>query len=153
MHPEVLALAEKDPPDRAVSRSPRRSASTSAWRNSTRASWGRGWCRWCGRSSTKSRKKEEILKARFEEARAEAINLSGQLAQIEMLERDVKRLSDMNDVLLNQIASLDLKQNGQEVRVAVIEEPVVATKPVSPRLSDVALLTAAGRLRRRPGAW
>ena len=47
------------------------------------------------------------------------------MAQIEMLEHDVKRLSDMNDVLLNQIASLDLKQNGQDVRVAVIEEPVV----------------------------
>ena len=79
-----------------------------------------------------SRKKEEILKTRFEETRTEAINLSGQLAQIEMLERDVKRLSDMNDVLLNQIASLDLKQNGQDVRVAVIEEPTVAASPVSP---------------------
>ena len=79
-----------------------------------------------------SRKKEEILPSRFEETRAEAINLSGQLAQIEMLERDVKRLGDMNDVLLNQIASLDLKQNGQEVRVAVIEEPaVVTTAPCS----------------------
>ena len=72
-----------------------------------------------------ARKEEKILKVRFEEARTEAINLSGQLAQIELLERDVKRLSDMNDVLLNQIASLDLKQNGQDVRVAVIEEPVV----------------------------
>jgi capsular exopolysaccharide synthesis family protein len=91
-----------------------------------------------------SRKKEEMLTARFEETRAEAINLSGQLAQIELLERDVKRLSDMNDVLLNQIASLDLKQNGQEVRVAVIEEPVIATRPVSPRLSHVALLTVLG---------
>ncbi len=93
-----------------------------------------------------SRKEEEILQARFEETRAEAINLSGQLAQIEMLERDVKRLSDMNDVLLNQIASLDLKQNGQDVRVAVIEEPVVATSPVSPQLRLVALLAMLGGL-------
>ena len=100
-----------------------------------------------------SRREEQILTARFEEARTEAINLSGQLAQIEMLERDVKRLSDMNDVLKNQIASLNLKQNGQEVRVAVIEEPVISTKPVSPRLSIVASLVAAGRLRRRPWPW
>lgn len=91
-----------------------------------------------------SRKKEEILKTRFEESRTEAINLSGQLAQIELLERDVKRFGDMNDVLLNQIASLDLKQNGQEVRVAVIEEPVANKKPVSPRLSHVALLVVFG---------
>ena len=63
-----------------------------------------------------------------------------------MLERDVKRLSDMNDVLLNQIASLDLKQNGQDVRVAVIEEPVVVTEPVSPRLGLTGLLAALGGL-------
>ena len=93
-----------------------------------------------------ARKEEEILQARFEEARTEAISLTGQLAQIEMLERDVKRLGDMNDVLLNQIASLDLKQNGQDVRVAVIEEPVVATSPVSPQLRLVALLTILGGL-------
>ncbi len=87
-----------------------------------------------------SMKEEDILQARFEDARAEAISLSGQLAQIEMLERDVKRLGDMNDVLLNQIASLDLKQNGQDVRVAVIEEPVAGTSPVSPQLRVVVLL-------------
>jgi capsular exopolysaccharide synthesis family protein len=91
-----------------------------------------------------ARKKEQMLQTRFEETRTEAINLSGQLAQIELLERDVKRLSDMNDVLLNQIASLDLRQNGQEVRVAVIEEPTVATSPVFPRLSYVVLLTVLG---------
>jgi len=91
-----------------------------------------------------SRKKEEILSNRFEETRAEAINLSGQLAQIELLERDVKRLGDMNDVLLNQIASLDLRQSNQDVRVAVIEEPVVATRPVSPRLRSVAFLVVLG---------
>ena len=36
-----------------------------------------------------ARKKEEILKVKFEEARAEAVNLSGQLAQVELLERDI----------------------------------------------------------------
>ncbi|MCE5266743.1 MAG: polysaccharide biosynthesis tyrosine autokinase [Planctomycetaceae bacterium] len=91
-----------------------------------------------------SRREEQVLAARFEEARAEAINLSGQLAQVEMLERDVKRLSDMNDVLLNQIAAIDLKQNGQEVRVAVIEEPQISKTPVSPRLSIVLVLVVLG---------
>ncbi len=88
-----------------------------------------------------SRKKEESLQEHFEKTRAEAINLSGQLAQVELLERDVKRLSDMNDVLLNQIASLDLKQNGQDVRVAVIEEPETPEGPVSPKLTIVAAVT------------
>lgn len=88
-----------------------------------------------------SRKKEEKLQQCFEEARTEAINLSGQLAQVEMLERDIKRLSGLNDVLLNQIASLDLRQNGPDVRVAVIEEATVKESPVSPRLPLVAMIT------------
>lgn len=91
-----------------------------------------------------ARKKEEILKVKFEETRAEAVNLSGQIAQVELLERDIKRLSDMNDVLLNQVASLDLKQNGQDVRVTVIEEPKVATSPDSPRLTYIVILTLIG---------
>jgi polysaccharide biosynthesis transport protein len=85
--------------------------------------------------------KEQMLQEKFEAARADAIDVTGQLAQIEILERDVKRLGDMNDVLLNQIASLDLKKSGQEVRVAVTEEPVVSTTPVSPRLSYTAMVS------------
>ncbi len=87
-----------------------------------------------------ARQKEAMLETRFEETRSEAIDLSGQLAKIEMLERDVKRLCDMNDVLLNQIASLDLRQNGQEVRVAVIHEPIASERAISPRLGAVAVL-------------
>ena len=75
------------------------------------------------------------------------------MAQIELLEHDVKRLGDMNDVLLNQIASLDLRQNGQEVRVAVIEEPTVATSAVFPRLSYVVLLTCPAAVLARPWRW
>jgi len=91
-----------------------------------------------------ARHKEQLLEAEFEEARTEAIELTGQLTQIEALERDVKRLGDMNDVLLNQLASLDLKQSGQEVRVAVTQEPVVVARPVSPRLGYVVLASLLG---------
>ncbi|MHB1035271.1 MAG: polysaccharide biosynthesis tyrosine autokinase [Pirellulales bacterium] len=92
------------------------------------------------------RQKEAMLSASFDEARSQAIDLSGKLARLELLEHDVKRLSDLNDVLLNQIASLDLKQNGQEVRVAVTQEPVVVETPISPRLSRVGLLVLAAGL-------
>jgi len=90
------------------------------------------------------RQKEAMFQARFEETRSEAIDLSGQMGELETLERDVKRLCDMNDVLLNQIASLDLRHGGQEIRVAVIHEPVVASNPISPRLSYVGLVSLAG---------
>ena len=144
-HPEVLALAEK------VRLTEQFLGSAQERINQRVAELGKSqlgpWLvQMVQQKLDESRKEEQILKARFEEARTEAINLSGQLAQIEMLERDVKRLNDMNDVLLNQIASLDLKQNGQDVRVAVIEEPVVSTTPVSPRLSIVALLAVLGGL-------
>jgi polysaccharide biosynthesis transport protein len=91
-----------------------------------------------------AKKKEEVLKNCFETARSEAVNLSGQLAAIELLEREVKRLKDMSNVLFNQIGSLDLRQNGQDVRVAVIEAPKLKAAPVSPRRSLVALAAILG---------
>ena len=45
-----------------------------------------------------ARKKEAALKNCFEAARTEAINVSGQLAAIELLEREVRRLKDMSGV-------------------------------------------------------
>jgi polysaccharide biosynthesis transport protein len=142
-HPEVMALAEKVrlTEQFLASAQDRIGQRVAELRKSQLGPW---LTQMVQQKLEESRKKEKILEARFEETRADAINLSGQLAQIEMLERDVKRLSDMNDVLLNQIASLDLKQNGQEVRVAVIEEPTVATDPVWPRRSYVALMAIGG---------
>jgi len=142
-HPELIALAEKVrlTEQFLTSSQQRISQHVAQLRDSQLGPW---LVQMVQQKLAESRKREEILKTRFEESRTEAINLNGQLAQIELLERDVKRLSDMNDVLLNQIASLDLRQNGQEVRVAVIEEPTVCTAPVSPRLSYVVLMTIVG---------
>ena len=93
-----------------------------------------------------SRKREEILRNCFETARTEAVNVSGQLAAIELLEREIKRLKDMSGVLFNQIGSLDLRQNGQDVRVAVIEAPKLVKSPVSPLRSLVAIVAILGGL-------
>ncbi|MEN6459652.1 MAG: polysaccharide biosynthesis tyrosine autokinase [Thermoguttaceae bacterium] len=144
-HPEVQALAQR------VRLTEQYLATTQQRLDERLAALGKGelgpWLsRLVQQKLEQSRREEQTLSSRFEEARTEAINLSGQLAQIEMLERDVKRLSDMNDVLLNQIAAIDLKQNGQEVRVAVIEEPTISAKPVSPRLSVVVVLVVLGGL-------
>jgi capsular exopolysaccharide synthesis family protein len=91
-----------------------------------------------------SKKKETILQSRFEVARTEAIDLCEQLAQIELLERDVKRLNSMNDVMLGQIASVGLKQNRKDIRVAVTEEPTALDTPVWPRFNHVAVLAILG---------
>jgi capsular exopolysaccharide synthesis family protein len=91
-----------------------------------------------------ARKKEEIFGKRFETAREEAVNLNGQMVRVELLERDVKRLADMSDVLLSQLASINMKQNGQDVRVTVIEEPTVNAAPISPQMRFVLPFTLLG---------
>ena len=48
----------------------------------------------------------------------------------------------------NQIASLDLKQTGSEVRVAVIDEPKVPTGPAFPQLKLVVLVPLLGGIMR-----
>ena len=143
LHPEVVALGEKIriTDEFLLAYQDRMNDRVTELRKSRLGPWLVQIIR---QKLAEARQKEQLLQTKFEETRTEAINLSGQLAQIELLERDVKRLGDMNDVLLNQIASLDLKQNGQEVRVAVIEEPVVMETPASPRLRNLALLTIVG---------
>jgi succinoglycan biosynthesis transport protein ExoP len=139
-HPEVIALAEKIRlTDEFLQVYQQQASNQLADRYQSRL--GPWLAQMLQQKLVEVRKKEEIMQAKFEETRAEAVNLSGQLAQVELLERDIKRLGDMNDVLLNQIASLDLKQNGQDVRVAVIEEPKVSASPVSPKLAYAILFT------------
>jgi polysaccharide biosynthesis transport protein len=139
-HPEVIALAEKVRLTEEFLQVYEQHFSAQKT-NQSQSQIGPWLVQMLQQKLDECRKKEQILQARFEDARTEAINLSGQLAQVELLERDIKRLGDMNDVMLNQIASLDLKQNGQDVRVAVIEEPKVKTSPVSPKLTYVVLIT------------
>jgi polysaccharide biosynthesis transport protein len=139
-HPEVIALAEKIRLTEEFLQVYRQRCPTQKT-DQRQSQLGPWLVQMLQQKLDESRKKEEILQAKFEETRTEAVNLSGQLAQVELLERDIKRLGDMNDVLLNQIASLDLRQNGQEVRVAVIEEPKVTGSPVSPKLSYVVFMT------------
>jgi len=93
-----------------------------------------------------ARAKETQLLARYEEARAQAVELSGQLLQIQTLERDERRLGDESDELFKKITAVDLKKDGSEVRTAVIQQPKPSLRPVSPRLSYVGILVLLGGL-------
>ena len=83
---------------------------------------------------------ENSLRTSFEQARAEAVNLNGDLARLEILEHDLKWLRDLRDVLLNQIASIDLKQDHGDIRTAVVSEPAL------PKTADLAEAAARGRV-------
>jgi capsular exopolysaccharide synthesis family protein len=141
-HPEVRALAEK-------LRTTERYLQTSQERLNRRVvelrqnRLGAWLAQMVRQKLQQASQREQMLQAYSDRAKTEAISLNSRIAEIEGLERDVKRLSDMSDSLLNQIAAIDLKQSGSDVRVAVLEEPTVARSPASPRRCNVAVLTLA----------
>lgn len=90
--------------------------------------------------------KEGSLQAHFEQAEAEAVQLDGQLARLEIIKRDLEWLRKSQDNLLNQIANIDMKYDGQEVRTEVLHDPIEAGSPVSPSLRRVIMMVLAGGL-------
>ncbi len=89
---------------------------------------------------------EQSLVRGFDQARQEAVSLNGELAKLEMAEQDLKWLRELRETLLNQIASVDLKQDQGDIRTAVVSEPVVQERPVSPRLSLLGAMCLVGGL-------
>jgi polysaccharide biosynthesis transport protein len=85
---------------------------------------------------------ENYLRQSFAETQAEAVRLNGDLAQIEILEHDVKWMRNLRDVLLNQIANIDLRQDQGDIRTAVVSEPTIqpAIWPNGKRLAVMSLL-------------
>lgn len=88
---------------------------------------------------------ENYLRQSFAEAQTEAVRLNGDLAQVEILEHDVKWMRNLRDVLLNQIANIDLRQDQGEIRTAVVSEPAIepAIWPNGKRIAIMALLAGA----------
>jgi len=82
---------------------------------------------------------EASLQAQFDRACYEAVALNGQVSRVEILEHDLKWLRNLHDVLLNQIASVDLKQDSHDIQAAVVNEPKPVLRPVSPNLFRVLL--------------
>lgn len=83
-------------------------------------------------------RREASLRANFEQARSEAVALIGQRERLQLLEHDLKFLRDLRDVLLEKIASTDLRQDHNDIRTAVVSEPILPKNPVWPKLPLVA---------------
>ena len=91
-------------------------------------------------------RQEEWFQKSFEKAKQESIGLTSDISQLDIVEHDLNWLRQLRNTLLNQIASVDLRQENGGVRTTVVREPVVAEKPVSPRLSLTILAVLAGGL-------
>ncbi|HBO45153.1 MAG TPA: hypothetical protein DD670_14740 [Planctomycetaceae bacterium] len=68
------------------------------------------------------------------------------MTELENKERDLKRLQTWNEQLLNKLTDLNIRRDGQEVRIEVVQEPQVASAPAIPDRRRVALLALAAGL-------
>lgn len=93
---------------------------------------------------TEARLLEASLTRQYEEAQAEAVALTGTLARIEILAREVEWLRNLRQVLLQRITELDTQQKGQELRAFIIADPEVNPLPVSPDWRFVLLAAVVG---------
>ncbi len=87
---------------------------------------------------------EESLAQQYEQAQNEAVALTGTLARIDILAREVDWLRNLRQALLQRITEIDTQQRGQEVRAVVIAEPEVNPIPVSPDWRFVLLAALGG---------
>lgn len=78
--------------------------------------------------------RERQLLASFEAARADAVRQSGDLAQLQMLEREVDRIEKQHDVLFEKIATVDIHQVQAPIRVVPVQDPLPPENPASPKL-------------------
>ncbi len=83
---------------------------------------------------------ESTVQQRYEQARAEASQLNVELATLENNQRDLRRLRSWNEELLKKITDISLKQEGQEVRTEITQDPVAAVRATLPNKRRVALL-------------
>ena len=90
-----------------------------------------------------ARQLEAAIQKKFDETKEKAIGLNGQLARLDIIEHDVKWLRNLHDVLLNRIASIDLKHEGPDIRTALVEEPTGGDTPIYPKLYSVLALSLA----------
>jgi capsular exopolysaccharide synthesis family protein len=97
-------------------------------------------------SVAQARRKEQQLSQSFQQARTDAAAESGGVVKLESLEREVKRLEKQQDVLLDRIANIDLRQLQAPIQATVVKEPLPNESPVSPQLRMVLIASLIGGL-------
>jgi uncharacterized protein involved in exopolysaccharide biosynthesis len=88
-----------------------------------------------------AQRQEEQLAASFNDARDRAVRESGGLAELESRERELTRLENQQDILLEKIANIDLHQFQSPIQASVVQEPLPNERPVSPQLRLVVVVS------------
>ena len=92
-----------------------------------------------------SQKELQMLNS-FNQARAEAAQQSGTIVQLEMLEREVERLEEQQDIVFVKIKAVDMSQLQGPIQATVVQEPLPNEVPVSPQLRLVVMVSLLGAL-------
>lgn len=87
---------------------------------------------------------EGEMARQYQQSEAEAVGLNDRMAELQIVENELQRLRALHETLLNRIANIDINRNHTDVRVAVVSEPTALERPVSPRLSLIALVCLFG---------
>ncbi|HEY6563113.1 MAG TPA: hypothetical protein VIY86_01330, partial [Pirellulaceae bacterium] len=88
-------------------------------------------------------RQERELQAQFERAERKALELSNQMAHVQMLERKVRSQREFHSGLIDKIESIDINQHYGDVHASIVTAPTLPEDPVSPLLSRVALFCLA----------
>jgi uncharacterized protein involved in exopolysaccharide biosynthesis len=86
-----------------------------------------------------TRAHEQALLASYEKEKEAAIGLDRTMAELEILELELKRLRGFHEVVLQRIKDIDLGRESGMIRTAILSRPQVPVRPVWPRLSVVGL--------------
>lgn len=80
---------------------------------------------------------EHTLQQEYVIVEREAMDLSNQLASIQLAEREVEALSELRTSLLNRLNSINIDQSGGRFRVAALSEPLMPGNPSYPVLTHI----------------
>ncbi len=89
---------------------------------------------------------EEQKRAAFFEARDEATRQSSDLVLLRTKERDLVRLENYRDTLIDHIATTNSYLSQGPIQAVVVKDPLPEDRPVSPKLKVVGLLSLMGGL-------
>ena len=78
--------------------------------------------------------RDRKLRAAFEEAKAEAVAMNGDLARLTILESDLQWLEGLREIMRSKLAETDLRQASGDVIVKVVRDPKVMANAVHPKL-------------------
>ncbi|MFP6667271.1 MAG: polysaccharide biosynthesis tyrosine autokinase [Pirellulales bacterium] len=94
----------------------------------------------------KASEKESAIQATLEQTQAAASSLQGDIAQVELLTREVERLHSFYTAMVNQISNADLRQEHGEIRATITKQPKMPKDPVLPQLNKIAFGSLAAGL-------